>query len=753
MKTPIVALLTGVILVPFMPFAGAVADPTSETVAATDPAAATPAATGETGGIEPIVVTAERQESVASKTPIALTVLSGTDLYNSGITDPSTLRDFVPNFAIDPGNENRISIRGITSFDTTPKGDPSAAFMLDGVYIARSSDTDVTFFDLARIEVLRGPQGTLYGRNSTAGVVNVISNRPTDTFEAGANATVGDFGTYQADGFVNMPVADWLSLRASVAYDRRDSYLRPDPGDPIPLGTARDDISTRLQGLISFSQNASLLLKFDYRNTDADSAEVSSVLQTNFFNISNPAAPQYINRGSTYQRTMTFDQAIAPFKRADSSGISAEFNWDLGPLTLTYLGSYRDTRLNEAFTYYLFLPAANTDQERHVQDSQELRFAIKDLGPIKAQFGAYYFREDNQELLSSTLPPGFGFAYFGQFENPITAKSNALFGQATYDVTTALHLTAGLRYTHDDKSQSGGEALQLAQTFNPATDILTSEDLEKVSFSKTTWRGAVDYDLNDHSLVYASVSTGYKSGGFNSGCLPGSLYNETPCKTPVPADTLFYRPETVTAYEIGAKLLLADNTLQLNAATFYYDYTDLQLQSVVILNGAPAGEITNAAKARDTGVELDALYVPDAHNRIQAAFTYLDAHYVDFFPLGVGNPPSYAGRPLDNAPRYTFSIGYTYSLPVWNNGNLDLSVYSKYTDDYVVTLFSPPTQFQQPTFTKTDLTVTYRPNERWHVQAFARNLENKIQITSAGPQTVNISEPRTFGMRAGFDFR
>ena len=121
--------------------------------------------------------------------------------------------------------------------------------------------------------------------------------------------------------------------------------------------------------------------------------------------------------------------------------------------------------------------------------------------------------------------------------------------------------------------------------------------------------------------------------------------------------------------------------------------------------------------------------------------------------LGTGDPPNYAGRRLDNAPRYTVSVGYTYSLPVWNNGKLDLGVNTKYTDDYVVTLFSPPTQFRQPSFTKTDLLVTYRPNERWYLQAFARNLEGDIQITSAGPQTLNISEPRTFGVRAGIDIK
>ena len=741
MKTSLAILLVGCVSLPFASTAAA--------QTATPPNGAAKPAPASSTTVEPIIVTAERVQTLENKTPIAVTVLSGGQLRSAGITDPSTLRDFVPNFAIDPGNNNRITIRGVTSFNTGPAGDPSAAFLLDGVYIARGEDTDINFYDIARIEVLRGPQGTLYGRNSTAGVVDVITNAPTDKYQGAINVTGGDYGTFLVDGMVNIPVGERLALRAAVGYDRQDNYLRPAPGDPITLGLARDDLSGRIEGLITLSNQASLLLKVDYRSWWPDSTQ-ASVLQTNFFNLSDPTAPVYIPGSSEVQRTLTYDQSIRPAQNNDTWGVSGEFKWDLGPLALTYLGSHRETNLNEAFNFFFFGALGVYERDRHQQDSQELRFATTASGPFRAQFGAYYFREQGDNTEVSPIP-GF-FPFLNEILSPTKATSYAGFGQATYDLTPKLHVTAGVRYTHDDKSQVGGEALQFTPTFNPATDLLF-ESKAHVTFDKVTWRAGLDYDLNANSLLYASVATGYKSGGFNAGCLPGSMFNGLMCNQPVPADILFYKPETLTAYEAGAKLRLADNTLQLNAAGFYYDYTNLQLQSIVQLNGLPSGQITNAAGVHVGGVELAAVYIPSSRHRLEASVNYLDAYYTNYFPLGVGVAPSYAGKPLDNAPKFTATLGYTYTQPLSVGGSVAFGVYTRYSSDYVVSSFTVPVQFRQPSFTKTNLTLTYRPDDdRWYIQAFVKNLEDHIQITSAALDSVNISEPRTFGVRVGAKF-
>ncbi len=706
-------------------------------------------ATSPAAGVEQVVITAARVKTLESKTPIAVTVLDGATLRDAGITDPSLLPQYVPNFFIDPGNANRITIRGVTSFDTSTKGDPSAAFLLDGVNIARSDDIDVTFYDIDRIEVLRGPQGTLFGRNSTAGVVDVISNRPTDSYAAAVNGTVGDYGAVLTDAMVNLPVSSFLALRAAVAYDRRDNYLYPAPGDPDRLGLARNNVSGRIQGLITLSGKATLLLKVDYRHWSPDSTQ-TSVLTTNFFNVSDPTQPIYIGGTSRQERTLTYDQAIAQSQDNDTWGLSGELNWDLGPLALTYLGSHRETALNENFNFFFFVADGVHETDRHSQDSHELRFATTGGGPFKAQFGLYYFSETGNQaediLLGGPLP------YFGELATPTKATSDAAFGQATYDVTASLHLTAGLRYTHDQKSQIGGSTEQAGPVYNPATDFLF-ESAAKVAFNNVSWRAGLDFDLNAASMLYASVSTGYKAGGFNAGCLAGSTFNGQPCNQPVPADVLFYRPETLTSYEIGAKYHALDNTARLNADAFYYDYSNLQLQSIVTLNGNPSGQITNAAKARVEGLELEGLWVPSERHRLEATVTYLDATYLNYFPLGLGTPPSYAGKSLDNSPRFTVSLGYTYTQPVSGVGAIAFNVYTHYSADYFVSSLTVPVQFRQPAYTKTNLSLTYRPVvDRWYVQIFAKNLEDKIQITSAALDSVNITEPRTFGLRAGIAF-
>jgi iron complex outermembrane receptor protein len=702
--------------------------------------------TQPTPGVEDIIVTATRVETFESKTPISVSVIDGAELVNAGINDPSVLPQYVANFAIDPGNANRITIRGVTSSDTSLKGDPSAAFLIDGVNIARSDDIDITFYDIDRIEVLRGPQGTLFGRNSTAGVVNVISRRPTNILQGAVNATAGNYGTVLADATLNVPVNDVLALRASAAYDRRDNYLYPQAGDPYRLGLARNNLSARLQGLLTLSPKVSLLLKADYRYWSPDSTQ-TSVQQTNLFNVSNPTQPVYVGGSSRTERTLTYAQAIAPSQSNRTWGVSGELNWDLGRLALIYLGSHRETSLIENFNFFFFFANGVHLVDHHSQDSHELRFATTAAGPFKAQFGIYYFSEHASQVTSVA----FGGIFLGSLDMP-KAESTAAFGQASYALTPALRLTAGLRYTHDEKSRSGGSAFQLGPIFNPATDFLSADEAN-VAFSHTSWKVGLDYDLNAATLIYGTVSTGYKAGGFNAGCLAGSIVGGAPCNQPVPANILFYKPEVLTSYEVGAKYHSRDNSLRMSADAFHYDYTNLQLQSIVTLNGKPSGQITNAATARIDGVELEGLWVPNDRHRLEATLTYLAAIFRDYSPLGIGVAPSYAGKPLDNSPRFTASIGYTYTLPISGMGTVAFNVHTHYSANYVVSSLTVPVQFRQPAYTKTNLGLTYRPaHGRWYLQLFGKNLENKIQITSAALDSVNIAEPRTFGVRAGTAF-
>ncbi|MFM5953711.1 MAG: TonB-dependent receptor, partial [Novosphingobium sp.] len=212
-----------------------------------------------------IVVTATRSETLLSKTPIAVTAITGDSLKDKGIVGPTGLAETVPNLSIDRTNGLQVTIRGVTSTDGTEKGNPSAAFLIDGIYLARPQEADVGFFDVQRVEVLRGPQGTLYGRNTTAGVINVITNKPSfDGFGAGLNASYGNYNAASVDGFVNVAAGDSAAFRLSATYDRRDSWILNAPGDTVPKVPFRQNFSVRGQAMFKLGDRGDLLLRGSY---------------------------------------------------------------------------------------------------------------------------------------------------------------------------------------------------------------------------------------------------------------------------------------------------------------------------------------------------------------------------------------------------------------------------------------------------------------------------------------------------------
>lgn len=714
-------------------------------LSAGDDAAATAADTGD------IIVTAQRTESLASRTPIALSAISGDALRTAGVTNPTQLGEQVPNLAITRGNGLQITIRGVTSTDGSEKGDPSAAFLLDGVYIARPQVQEASFFDVARVEVLRGPQGTLYGRNTTAGVVNVISNRPVDRFEASVNAAYGNFDTRQIDAMINVPVADWLAIRAAGSYDRRDSYLIPSPGERYDFDPFKKNLSGRLQALITPNSDISLLLKGDYSSLKGN--PLQSVRGIRFFNVANPRDPVRLPTTSEAVRTVGYLTQQQGSLDNETYGISGELNWAFGNFALTYLGSYREFTRDEKLTTLLAAPVASTFTGTYRQNSQELRLATSGSGPLKAQIGGYYFHEKSgiDFFLYNALP---GVPVFGFPQDPVKNETYGFFGQATYSLTDTFRVTGGARYSHDDKSRIGGTVRQQTLVFNPATDSRLINSARTTS-SKVTYRAGVEFDATDRTLLYGTFSTGYKAGGFNDGCAAGTVTNGVACNQVRPLDILYYRPETLNSYEIGLKTRFADNAIRLNASAFYYDYKNLQLAQLIIVNGGPSSQTSNAAKARVKGVEVEAVVTPAPNHRFDASFAYLDAYYVDYLPLAATVPSlSYAGRPLDRSPKVVVSAGYNFTQPLGNGGDVQFGVRSRLSDSYVLTAFSVPAQYRQPSFTQTDVTLTYNaPSKAYYIQGFAKNLEDNVLLTATDSRgNMTTSDPRTYGVRAGFRF-
>jgi iron complex outermembrane recepter protein len=706
-----------------------------------------------------IIVTATRSESLLSKTPIAMSAIAGDDLIKSGISNPTQLEESVPNLSIVRGNGLQITIRGVTSTDGTEKGDPSAAFMQDGVYLARPQAQEVSFFDLERVEVLRGPQGTLYGRNSTAGVVNVISKRPKQDFGVSFDGGYASFNNINATAAVNLPVGEKLAFRVAANFDRRDSYLIDgNAGDGKTFGPFKDNKTLRLSSLFKPSDAVSLLLIADYSTIKGN--PTNTVPTSNFFNnIISGARPTFErpnvrNLPNGTARLATLAQGQQAFRDNVEQGVMGELNVDLGAATLTYVGSYRKSDRTE-FSNFADGPVTADFYGKYWQTSHELRLALGGEGPLKAQVGAYYFKERSgiAFFLNNLLGPN---TRFGFPQDPTIAENKSVFGQATYEIAPDLRLTAGVRYSNDLKSRVGKTVLDTYSSVVDSSHIGTFlnravfqiNDASR-KFSKVTWRGGIDYDTS-LGLIYASVSTGYKAGGFNDGCeTPASGPNPKNCA--LPAGALYYNPETLTAYETGFKFKISPE-FRLNGTVFHYAYKGLQLSQVANVCGGPCQVTTNAAVAKVDGVELDSVLQPVDNFSVRLSLNYLDAKYSTFIPTPGVN---LAGRPLNRSPKWSWSAGVNYSLPI-GEGKLAADASIRARSSYELTDLANYAYFQQPAHTKTDLSLTYTaPNDRFYLGAFVENLENNLVVTSAGTGgfgNVTFSDPRSIGARAGFKF-
>jgi iron complex outermembrane receptor protein len=710
--------------------------------------------------VQDVVVTAQRVTSLVSKTPVAITALTGEQLQNAGIDNPASLGARIPNVQIDGAASGmRITIRGVSNADTTAKGDPSAAFMLDGVYIARPQNQNVSFFDLDRVEVLRGPQGTLYGRNTTAGVINVISNTPGKVFEGAASAELGNYNSRQLNAMINVPVNDALAIRAAMTSNKHDSYLINGQGTGYSLGMDRDDSAARLSAKLAMGDAATLLLRYDYSRVNDNTDSIVPV--SNFYSFDASGSPIWNDASTTSHLTNRFVPFNAPLQKGFSnvtvSGTGLEFVWNLGSVSLSYLASHRTFDQDQHVNFYyqvaptLAIGVRQMFSGQYWQDSHEMRVATNGNGPLKAQAGVYYFKEDSNthstflDLQILGLPPYYVFPM-----GPSISSNKAIFGQATYSLAENFRATAGVRFSDDEKSRIGSTNFQQTADFNPATDLRLL-NAASIKTNKTTWRLGSEFDLSPDAMLFATVSTGFKAGGFNDGCEAGSNFMGIACpaQAAVPASALYYQPETLTSYEGGVRTKFWNNQASLNANIFYYDYNNLQLSGVVVINGAPRFTTTNAAVAKVKGLEVEGQLIVTAADRVNYSLALLDAKYDTYLPDG---KTSWTGKKLDRSPSSVVTLGYEHTFH-FDSARLKAGVFSRASSAYKISVPSQLLQYSVPARTQTDFSLSYRPNgASWSVQALVKNLENKvvpIVIDSVGQMFQ--SEPRTFGVK--FDCR
>ena len=688
-----------------------------------------------------VVVTAERRVENVQKTPIAITALSGDELERQGVRDVLNLDRVSPDVRLYSNSGGTVvSIRGIRASANGPSTEQPVVLNLDGVYLGRSNSTGGLLFDVDRVEVLLGPQGTLYGRNATAGAVNVVTRKPGSEFSADAELEFGSYQRTRFYGAVTIPVSNTFSLRVAGQSNRHLGYFKSGAADA-------DQTSTRVTALWKPSDRDQLLMSADYANVGGKALVGLNVIAAS---TGNPVPSDFWDDTTYYGGTKDYLK-----NNQRSWGLMAQYDHQFDGTNLTIQGAHRDFKQDNTLAL-LFFPGFTAGAAypgyAH-QNSLEARLASSGGGPVKWVAGLYGFTEtvDGRLLVSSA--PAFNAVFFAFDQNYSDDKSYAAFGQATWSVTSVLRLTGGLRYSHDQKDGIIGTLL------GPTGPYLRVAD--SGAWSATNFRAAIDYDLSPKNMIYASVATGYKAGGFAFGITPR------------------YNPEKVTAFEIGSKNRFRDDAVQLNLSAFKYRYRDFEIQytapTVLQPPVVPAtttvnlSTVTNIGGANNYGASADLQWAVTSHDRINATLSYLHAYYAgnDQRPLGLQD---YSGQPMQNTAPAAGTLAYQHAWAV-RGGQLDAQLRAIYTAERHINQFSfvkgtlPGTTNQPdiigPSSTTLDFSLRYEAdNKKWNVTAYVTNLTNKLIYNNAqyaiGPtgwaEFAQPSDPRLVGIVLGTHF-
>jgi iron complex outermembrane receptor protein len=736
-------------------------------------------------GLQEIVVTAQRREESLQHAAIAVTAVSGDKLAQAGAVKVADLTQLVPSLqvAAAAGPYPLFYMRGVGNFNGNALSDSALALNLDGVYLARPSSAAGMFYDISRLEVLKGPQGTLYGRNATGGAINVITNKPTDDLSGEFTA---DFGNYRAknfDGYINVPFSSVVKARLSVQSTEHAGYMSDGTDDDY--GRA-----ARLQVLITPSDELSIDTSADFYHQGGKGVG-ATLVQPGGFVDGNPrlgnTSPAinaiysqtfYFLAGNTFGPLLTKTLLINP---ADTNvqqdnnywGVSTNVDWKTDAGTLTIIPAYRHGSLDFTSAAAGFLIQ---QQETDKQGSIEARFASNANQPLTYLGGIYYLNE-KIDVGNATYDQEYN-ASAQQFD-PST-ESYAAFGRIGYAITESFRLNAGARFTDDHKSFDG--TLNAASTVCPGAFIpppfgpqfcfggvgqvtqpsLPIDEHASDSWRQTTWRAGAEYDLSSASLLYAAVETGFKAGGF--------FFSH---------DDPTYQPEKITAYSIGSKNRFLDNRLQLNGELFYWIYKNQQVSHISVdSTGTVIFETDNVGKAKMKGFELEAEYLLMANTLITSDVDYLDAVYDSYSYLypNLGATPvtscPYAltttgadytvncgGRTPPQSPRWSANFGLQQTIPL-GYGSVVGTINTHFQTETLTGLeFS--TLEEQPSYWLSNATLGYRaPQDRWSITGYVNNLANKTVIAGtfahplAGAEltAATLRPPRTYGVRLGVKF-
>lgn len=746
-------------------------------------------------GIQEIVVTAQRRSENLQRAAIAVSAVSGDTLISAGATTPSQLTTLVPSLQAAPvaGPYTIFYLRGVGNFASNALSDSAVAFNFDGVFVGRPSSTTGYFYDLERVEVLKGPQGTLYGRNATGGAINVISHKPDlHLFSVDAMAEYGNHDAVRLDSAINVPLGDNAALRAAGTFVRHDGYMADGTDD-------QNDLGARLSLRVEPASNLEILVVGDYfrqRGKGAGATPLEGVSTDDYREgLTSPFGQSYYaSQPNTLLGNYFAPITAKPFQHNESWGISSTFEWQVPFGTITLIPAHRESNIDFAS----FGPGFQVREiEKNKQNSVELRVASDDSKPLRALLGAFYYDENN-DIPFYIVNQQSNFTQQSYFPR---TESKAVFGRLTYAVMPALRVNVGVRYTTEDKRFSGVLASRAkvcifptaygptyvpgcptatpipygsplpAPSFVPsaqgtiiAPSLLdeTGVNARQESFEKVTYRAGVDWDITPSNLLYGSYETGFKSGGF--------FFS---------GDTGVFKPESISAFTFGSKNRFFDNRFQINLEAFYWRYKDQQISHLAFDTlGNVIFATENAGRATYKGFEVDTQFLVTPNMLLSADVQYLDGKYNRFvystpnFNGGAGNGTacptvgapgvSYtvdcSGRRPPFAPKWTINLGGQHTIPLANGGKVVALTRAHFQSRSAVGLEFKPIEFQD-SYWQVDAQVGYTdPDDRFSLTAFVTNAFDKTVVAQAFPNSFSfftvgtLRPPRTFGVRAGVHF-
>lgn len=727
-----------------------------------------PAATG----LADIIVTAERRSSSIQKTAAIITAVTGDELERRGITSVRNLTTTVPGLSVASTSANsHISLFGIVAGSSSGYVDPTVAFNVDGVPIARQFATTAAFYDLERVEILKGPQGTLYGRNATVGALNLITAQPKlDRTTLSAGADFGNYNQLNTQLAVNLPVSDTVAIRAAGATNYHKGYLTNGYNDA-------NNRSGRVAVLFKPSSTFRTTFGVDYYNDDSHGPSVvylypNGFSGSQFANPSNPwqgfqpvgcgnvaLCPAYGNGAVTVNPAFASQSVVGNdgYQKVTQIIVRNETVADLGPVSLTFIPAYVHTKA--AFVNYSqgFRSALSSTAD---QESVELRVASNTSSArFKWLIGGFYYHEVPATYVPTLEPNGYAIQ-----DIHLTDTSLAAFGEASFAFRPWLRLTGGLRYTSEKKTQDSTSsvdgiyttttcpapaAITLANALQP-TGACTFSATGDLRFSNVSFKVGLEADVGRRSLAYATVKTGFKAGGFFLSQAPNT-----------------YKPEKLTDYEIGIKNRFLNDRLQVNLSAFYWDYKDQQISANTQLVPAGSGARPFNVPGWLEGVEGNIAVRPTSNDELTADIVYAKGKYTIYPGTGssyTGIVPAYTDRDRLNLPHWTGTVTYDHTFHLTKGDRIVASAKLHAESGTWLNIAQSAGTYRNG-YAIGNLELGYTsPNGIWSITGYVDNVTNHAVVlagptgnialgilyrptTNPGALVAALAPPRTFGVR------